>query len=336
MRRREFIAGITVAAWPTVARAQQRPMTAGAQERARMRQIAILKGTADDSEGRAHIAAFRQELEALGWIEGRNLHTVLGWTAGSIDNMRRSAKEMVEQRPELIVAETTPVVAALIRESRTMPIVFVNVSDPIGSGFVASLPHPGSMTTGFVSTQPPLGSKWAQLLREIAPEASRLGFMFNPDTAPYVDGFVHSAEAAAVAMGAKLIAAPVHNDSEIERALATLGSEPGGGLIVLPEATTNARSALIIELAARHRVPAVYGWQFEARGGGLLSYGLDLAESYRGAATYVNRILKGEKPGDLPVQLPTRYPMIINLRTAKALGLTIPPNLLAVADEVIE
>jgi putative ABC transport system substrate-binding protein len=192
------------------------------------------------------------------------------------------------------------------------------------------------MITGFVSTQPSLGGKWALLLKEIAPKASRLGFMFNPDTAPYAEGFLSSAEAAAVSMGAKLISAPVRNDNEIESAIRTLGSELGGGLIVLPEATTNARSALIIELAARHHVPAVYGWRYEAMGGGLLSYGLDLAESYRGAATYVNRILNGEKPSDLPVQLPTRYAMSINLKTAKALDLTIPPGLLALADEVIE
>ena len=332
MKRREFITllgGTTAASfsWPLPARAQQP---------GRMRQIAMLKASADDPEGQRHVTAFRQGLQALGWAEGRNIRTDYRWTGGDIDRIRTFAKEIVEQQPDVIVAEATSGVAALSRERRTIPIVFVNVSDPIGSGFVASLAHPGGAITGFISNEPTLGGKWPELLKEIAPGVARVGFMFNPDTAPYAEAFLRQAEVAARSLGVELIASRVHNDAEIERAITALASAPGGGLIVLPEATTNARSELIIALAARHRLPAIYAFRFQVTGGGLISYGVDVADSFRGAASYVDRILRGEKPADLPVQAPTKFTLVVNLKTANVLGLTVPTSTLLRATEVIE
>ncbi len=325
MRRRDFITLLGgAAAWPLPLRAQQR-----------VRQITVWMGRANDAEGQRLVAAFRQGLQALGWTDGRNIRTDYRWVTGDIDR-QALAKEVVERQPEVVVAETTPGTAALARESRTIPIVFVNVSDPIGSGFVPSLAHPGGTITGFMSNEPTLGGKWPELLKEIAPAVGRIGFIFNPDTASYAESFLRSAEAAARSLGVELFASRVRSDGEIERAIAALGSAPGGGLIVLPEATTNARSALIIELAARHRVPAIYAFGFQATGGGLISYGVDLADSLRGAASYVDRILKGEKPAELPVQAPTKFALVINLKTANALGLTVPTSTLLRATEVIE
>src|SRR5262245_52254402 len=281
-------------------------------------------------------AAFRQRLQALGWTDGSNIRTNYRWVTGDIDRIRALAKEVVEQKPDLIVAETTPAVAALSRESRTIPIVFVNVSDPIGSGFVASLARPGGAITGFTSNEPTLGGKWPQLLKEIAPAVARVGFMFNPDTGTYAEAFMRRAEASARSLGMELVASRVHNDVEIERAMAALGRDPGGGLIVLPDATTNSLSELTIALAARHRVPTLYAYPFQAAGGGLISYGVDVADSFRGAASYADRILRGEKPADLPVQAPVKFTLVVNLKTAKALGLDVPWILQQRADEVIE
>jgi putative tryptophan/tyrosine transport system substrate-binding protein len=234
------------------------------------------------------------------------------------------------------LVETTPAVAALARESSTIPIVFVNVSDPIGAGVVASLAHPGGSITGFISNEPTIGGKWPQLLKEIAPGVGRVGFMFNPDVAPYAEAFMRPAEDAARSLGMELIASRVRNDTEIEHAILALGGSSGGGLIVLPDPTTNTRSALIIALAAQHRLPAIYAWRFQAVGGGLISYGCDLAESFRGAASYVDRILRGEKPATLPVQMPTKFSLVVNLKTSKALGLDVPLHLQQLADEVLE
>jgi putative ABC transport system substrate-binding protein len=332
MKRRKFITLLGGAAaspmlWPLAARAQQP---------GRMRQIVVWMGRADDAEGQRQVAAFRQGLQALGWTDGRNLRTDYRWVIGDIDRRRIIAKEVVEQQPDMIVAETTVGVAALSQESRTIPIVFVNVSDPIRSGFVASLARPGGTITGFISNEPTLGSKWPELLKEIAPGVGRVGFMFNPDTAPYAEAFLRPAEVAARSLGVELIASRVHDDAEIERAITALASAPGGGLIVLPEATTNARSELIIALAARYRLPAIYAFRFQAIGGGLISYGVDVADSLRGAASYVDRILRGEKPADLPVQAPTKFALVVNLKTASALGLTVPTSTLLRATEVIE
>jgi putative ABC transport system substrate-binding protein len=330
MKRRQFITmlGGAAATWPLTARAQQPE---------RVRRVVVWLGRAeDDAEGQRHGTVFRQGLQALGWTDGRNIRTDYHWVIGDSARRQTLAKEIVAQRPDVIVAEYTVRVAALARESRTIPLVFVNVSDPIGNGFVASLAHPGGTITGFTSNEPTLGSKWPELLKEIAPGVGRMGFLFNPDTAPYADAFLQQAAPAARALGAELIPTRVHTDAEIERAITVLGSEPGSGLIVLPEPTTNARSDLIIGWAARSRVPAIYAYRFQASGGGLLSYGVDLADEFRGAASYVDRILRGAQPADLPVQAPTKFLLVVNLKTAKALGLTVPPTLLVQADEVIK
>jgi putative ABC transport system substrate-binding protein len=257
------------------------------------------------------------------------------WVTSEIDRPSL-AEEIVEQRPDVIVAETTPAVAALASTTRTIPIVFVNVSDPVGSGFVASLARPGGTITGFISNEPTLGSKWPGLLKEIAPAVQRLGFLFNPDTASYAEPFLNEAKAAALASALQVTPSPVRSDPEIERTVAALASAPGGGLIVMPDAFTNTHSARIIELSAEYRLPAIHAFRFQAAAGGLLAYGVDLADSFRSAASYVDRILRGEKPANLPVQVPTKFSLVINLKTAKALGLTVPPTLLATADEVIE
>jgi ABC-type uncharacterized transport system substrate-binding protein len=328
MNRREFITlvGGTAAAWPLAARAQQPD---------RLLQITVWMARANDGEGLRHAAALREGLQALSWTNGRNVRIDYRWVTGDIDRVSL-AKEIVEQQPDVILVESTAGVAALSRASSTIPIVFVNVGDPIRGGFVASLARPGGNVTGFLSTEPTLGSKWPELLKDIAPAVERIGFLFNPDTAPYAEPFLRQAEAAALSLGISLNASRFHNDFEIERTIAELGSAPGGGLIVLPDPFTNTRSALIIGLAAKHRVPAVYAWRFQALSGGLISYGVDLAESFRASASYVDRILRGERPASLPVQAPTKFSLVVNLKTAKALGLTAPPGLLVAADEVIE
>jgi putative ABC transport system substrate-binding protein len=330
MRRRQFITMLVGASatWPLTARAQQ-------QER--VRRIVVWVGrAADDAEGQRQVTAFRQGLQALGWTDGHNIRTDYRWELGDSDRRQTIAQEIVAQRPDVIVASPTPAVAALAWESRTIPMVFAGPSDPIGSGFVTSLARPGGTITGVTSNPPTLGSKWPELLKEIAPGVGRMGFLFNPDTAPYADAFVQQAEPAARALGVELISTRVHTDAEIERAITALGSAPGSGLILLPEPTIQFRSDLIIGLAARSRVPAISAFRSQAIAGGLLSYGVDLVDLWRGAASYVNRILRGEKPADLPVQAPTKFELVINLKTARALGLTVPPTLLVQADEVIQ
>jgi len=327
MRRREFITllGGCAAAWPLAARAQQ----------GERRQITIWMGRPNDAEGQRLATAFREAFQAFGWVNGRNVRIDYRWVTSDIDRLSL-AKEVIEQNPDVVVAETTPAIAALSRVSKTIPIVFVNVSDPIGGGFVSSLAHPGGAITGFISQEPTLGGKWPGLLKEIAPRVERMGFLFNPDTAPYAQPFLRQAETSALALGLKLTSSPIHNDPEIERTIADLGSSPGSGLIVLPDFTTNTHSARIIELAAQHRVPVIYAYRFQVLGGGLISYGPDLADSFRAAASYVDRIIHGEKPANLPVQAPTKFSLVVNLKTAKALGLQTPDKLLAIADEVIE
>jgi putative ABC transport system substrate-binding protein len=324
--RRKFLATLGgAAAWPLAARAQQGDR----------RQVTIWMGRPNDAEGLRLAAAFREAFQTLGWTSGRNVRIDYRWVTSDIDRLSL-AKEVVEQQPDVIVAESTPAVAALSRMNSTIPIVFVNVSDPIGGGFVGSLAHPGGIITGFISNEPTLGSKWPGLLKEIAPAVERLGFLFNPDTAPYAEPFLRQAEAGAVSLGLKLTASPIHNDPEIERTVIKLTSVPGGGLIVLPEVFTNTHSARIIELTAQHRLPTIYTYRFQVAGGGLMSYGTDLAESFRAAASYVHRIIRGENPANLPVQTPIKFSLVINLKTAKALSLEVPANLLARADEVIE
>ena len=326
IRRREFITLLGGAvAWPLAAHAQQ----------GERRQITVWISRANDAEGRRLGSAFRTALQALGWVNGRNARIDYRWVTSEIDRPSLAA-EIVEQRPDVVVAETTPAVAALGRATTTIPIVFVNVSDPIGGGFVESLPRPGGTITGFISNEPTLGSKWPGLLKEIAPAVQRISFLFNPETASYAEPFLRQAEAAALASRLQLTPAPIRSDPEVERIVSGLAGAPGGGLIVMPDAFTNTHSARIIELTAQHSVPAIYAYRFQAAGGALIAYGVDLADSLRSAASYVDRILRGEKPANLPVQVPVRFSLVVNIKTAKGLGLTVPDQLLALADEVIE
>jgi putative tryptophan/tyrosine transport system substrate-binding protein len=342
MNRRGFIAGLGgAAAWPVVARAQQGE---------RVRRIGVLMpGVENDPVMKPRISAFTQALADLGWTDGRNMRIDLRWDGGDINRIRALAQELVGLRPDILLANSTPGTVALQRETRTIPIVFPGVTDPVASGIVPRVNQPGGNITGFALFEPTLGGKWLELLSEIAPGLKRAAIMFNPDTAP--GSAVPSFEMAARALKVQPIISHVHSDAEIEAAIIGLGREPGGGLVVMPDAfwqssahptRSNAppdraatHRAAIISAAARNNVPAVYALS-EARDGGLLSYGPDLVDSFRRAATYVDRILRGEKPGDLPVQFPTKFEMVVNLKTAKALGLTVPQSILLRADEVIE
>jgi putative ABC transport system substrate-binding protein len=330
MKRRTFIAGLgSAAAWPVVARAQQGD---------RIRRIGVLMPTDEsDPEAKARLSGFTQGLAELGWTDSRNMRIDVRWTAGNVDLMRIFAKELVDLRPEIILAATTPATAALQRETRTIPIVFVSVSDPVGAGFVARLPRPGGNLTGFISEEASVAGKWLELLTEIAPTVKRAAIMFNPGTAPgggsyYLPAF----EAAARSLKVAPIAAPVHSDADIEMVITSLGRESGGGLVVSTDAFMIVHRVPVILLAARNNVPAVYQTSVFARDGGLLSYGPDRADIFRRSASYVDRILRGAKPADLPVQLPVKFEMAVNLKTAKALGLAVPQSILLRADEVIE
>ena len=331
IRRREFIStlGGAAVAWPLEARSQQS---------GRMPRIGVLMGYGEsDPDSKAMLSAFTQRLRELGWTEGRNVRIDLRWASGNIDQMRLFAKELVDLQPAVILAQTTPVTAALQRETRTIPIVFVIVVDPIGSGFVASLPQPGGNITGFINLEASMAGKWLELLKEIAPGVTHAALMFNPTTAPR-GGTYHlsAAEVAAQSLAVKPIAAPVHNDGEIEKVINSLGREPGGGLVVMPDGYMVVHRATIILAAARNNVPAVYNALFFVRDGGLLSYGPDEPDIFQRSASYVDRILRGAKPADLPVQLPVKFVMALNTKTAKALGLTVPQSLLARADHLIE
>jgi putative tryptophan/tyrosine transport system substrate-binding protein len=327
MKRREFIAGLGAAAWPLVVRAQQGE---------RMRRIGVLMPLDENSpEAKSYVAAFTQALADLGWTDGRNLRMDFRWAGADINRIGAFAQDLVGLQPDIIVASSTPVAAALHRETRTIPIVFVNVSDPVVSGIVAALNQSSGNITGFALYETPLGGKWLELLSEIAPGLKRAGIMFNPDTAP-VSVYVPSFETAARSLKVVPVPAPVHSDTEIDTAIIVLGREPGGGLVVMPDTFTAVHRVAIISAAARHNVPAVYPRSDYARDGGLLSYGVDQVDPWRRAAPYVDRILRGTKPGELPVQFSAKFELVINLKTAKALDLTIPPNLLAIADEVIE
>jgi putative ABC transport system substrate-binding protein len=329
MKRREFIAGLGAAAWPGLACAQQT---------GRMRRVGVLMAMFEtDPEAKAQLSAFMQGLAELGWIDGRTARMDVRWAASSMDRARTYAKELVELQPDVIFADSTPEAAALHRETRTIPIVFVLVSDPIGEGFVAGLPRPGGNMTGFIPNEPALTGKWLELLTQIAPGVKRVAIIFNPDSSPYVKSdYLPQFEAAAPSFKVAPIIAPVRSDAEIETVITSLGSEPGGGLIVMPGVFMNVHRTTTILLAARNNVPAVYPSSDYVKDGGLLSYGAELGDMFRRAAPYVDRILRGAKPAELPVQLPTKFELVINLKTAKALGLTMPPGLLALADEVIE
>jgi putative tryptophan/tyrosine transport system substrate-binding protein len=328
MRRREFIAGlVSAAAWPLAARAQQG---------GRVRRIGMLmQGDENDPVFKPRLSAFTQALEDLGWTDGRNVRMDLRWGGDDINRIRAFVQELVALQPDIILASSTPVTVALQRETRTIPIVFADVAEPVASGIVPRLDRPGGNITGFASLEASLGGKWLELLLEIAPGLKRAAIMFNPDTAP-VSPFKPSLETAARSLKVEPIIAPVHSDIEIDAGITALGREPGGGLVIMPDIFTIAHRAPIISAAARNNVPALYWLSDFARDGGLLSYGVDQVDIWRRAASYADRILRGAKPAELPVQLPTKFEMVVNLKTAKSLGLTVPQSILLSADEVIE
>jgi putative ABC transport system substrate-binding protein len=327
MNRRKFIAGLgSAAAWPVAARAQQSD---------RVRRIGVLMPLVENDEQKRRFSRFTQALADLGWTDGRSVRIDLRWGSGDANRVRALAQELVGLQPDIIVTGGLPASVAVRRETPTIPIVFVNVADPVASGIVARLDRPGGNITGFAINEATLGGKWFELLSEIVPGLKRAAIMFNPDlgaAAPYMPPL----ETAARSLKVVPIMAPIHSDVEIEKTIYDLGREPGGGLVVMPDAFTDVHRVPIISAAARNNVPAVYWHSVFARDGGLLSYGGGGADTFRRAATYVDRILRGAKPGDLPVQFPTKFEMVINLKTAKALGLTVPQSILLRADEVIE
>jgi ABC-type uncharacterized transport system substrate-binding protein len=326
MRRREFITLLGgAAAWPLATHAQQPE---------RMRRIGVMATLAEtDPVGQAYMVAFREGLQALGWSEGHNLRLDI---RRATPDPESSAKELVALQPDLILTGNTPTTAALQKQTRTIPILFVNVSDPIGSGFVASLSRPGGNITGFLTFEFSIGGKWLELLKEIAPRVNRVAFMFNPNTAPYAELFVKPFKAAAPSLGVAPIVAPVRGASEIESVIAVHAREPNGGFIVMPDTFLLARRAEVTALAARYRLPAVYPFRAFTEVGGLISYGNDNVNIYRRAATYADRILRGADPSELPLQLPVKFELVINRKTADALGLEVSASFYWRADEVIE
>ena len=315
------------------------PLRARAQQGERMRRVGVLMAfDENDPKTKGWLSNLTQGLAELGWTDGSTVRMEVRWAAGSVDRMRTFAKELVEREPDVIVASTTPVTAALQRETRTIPIVFVIVADPVGPGFVAGLPRPGGNITGFINSEAVIGAKMLELLTEIAPGLKRVAMIFNPDTAPG-RGTYYFRDFEAAARSSKLepIAADARSDAEIETVVTSLGGQPRAGLVVTPDYFMLNHSEQIISQAARNNVPTVYPWRsVVARQNGLLSYGPDLVDIVRRSAPYVDKILRGEKPADLPVQVPVKFEMAVNARTAKALGLTVPPSILVRADEVIE
>jgi putative ABC transport system substrate-binding protein len=329
MKRREFITllGASAAAWPLAARAQQGE---------RMRRVGLLMSTAaNDPESRARVAALLQGLQELGWIDGRNVRVEYRWGEGATGQIRDYAAELVALAPDVIVANGSPAVEPLQRMTTSLPIVFVNVIDPVGAGFVASLARPGGNATGFTLFEYGISGKWLELLKEIAPHVTRVAVIRDPTQSSGIGQFA-GIQAMAPSFGVELTPVNVRDAGEIEREITAFARGSNGGLIVTGNVGALVYRDVIIALAARHRIPAVYALRYHVTSGGLISYGPDTVNPYRRAAAYVDRILKGEKPADLPVQAPTKYELVINLKTAKALGLEVPPTLLARADEVIE
>jgi putative ABC transport system substrate-binding protein len=286
--------------------------------------------------GSSNLATFREGLQKLGWTEGRTMRIDPRWVTEGTESLQRSAKELIALQPDLILSNNTPTTAALIQHTRTIPIIFPSVSDPVGSGFVASFARPGGNVTGFTNIEVSQAGKWLGLLREIAPRVNEVAFIFNPQTAPHAEYYLDSFKAAAASMAVKTITAAVRDRSELKSVFITIGAKPNAGVVAMTDNFINTHRAEITSLTAQYRLPAVYPYRHFAQLGGLLSYGSDPLDNFRGAATYANRILKGEKPADLPVQAPTKFELVINLKTAKALGLEVPPTLLARADEVID
>jgi putative tryptophan/tyrosine transport system substrate-binding protein len=330
MKRREAITLLVVAAASV-------PLAARAQQAERIRRVGVLMSYAEtDQEELGRLATFSGELRKLGWTEGRNISIDIRWATADTEKIRRFAQELVALQPDVILSASTPTTAALLKQTRAIPVIFATVADPVGSGFVASLPRPGGNVTGFTNLEGSIAGKWLELLKEIAPRVSRVAFLFDPATAPYAEIFLRPFRTAAASLGVEPVASPVGDTPALESAIATLASAPNGGFIVMPGPFLANRSTEVASLAARHGLPAIYPFRYYAEGGGLLSYGNDQADNYRRAAVYVDRILKGDRPGDLPVQAPVKFELTINLKTAKALGLDVPPRLLQQADMVIE
>jgi putative tryptophan/tyrosine transport system substrate-binding protein len=330
MRRREFITllGGAVVAWPLAARAQQAEQ---------MRRIGVLMNTgADEPESQARLAAFMQGLQELGWAVGRNLRIDYRWSPGDLARLRKDGAELVALRPEVILAGVGPTTMALQQVTRTIPIVMAQGIDPVGNGYVDSLARPGGNTTGFIQFEYSLAGKWMELLKEVAPKTTRVGVLREPGVPAAAIGQWTMIQGVAQSLGAELKPIELRDANEIESAVSAFARSPNAGLIVVVSAASLTHRDLIITLAARHRLPTVYAYRVFVTHGGLITYSLDVASQYRRAAGYVDRILKGENPADLPVQSPTKYELVINLKTAKALGLDVPSSLLARADEVIE
>ena len=330
MRRREFI---TLLGGAAVC-----PLAARAQQADRVRRVAVLMPfAAEDAAGKLELAAFAQQLQALGWTDGGNLKIDYRWSAGDPERMQVLAKELIALQPDVIFSRSTPVTGALLKQTRTIPLVFAVVSDPVGEGFVASVARPGGNATGFTNAEASLTGKWLGLLKEMMPSINRVAFIFDPKVAPGGGSYYTKLiEAAAPQFQVAPTAVPIRDSADIESGVGDFVRKPNGGLLVLPDATTNFHRERIIAMAAQHRVPAVYAFRYIVADGGLMSYGVDVVELFRRAATYVDRILRGAKPADLPVQLPEKFQLVLNLKTAAAMGRTVPTSLQLLADEVIE
>jgi putative tryptophan/tyrosine transport system substrate-binding protein len=330
IRRRHFITLLgSAAAWPLAARAQQGE---------RMRRVGVLMNAPDsDPSYRSYAAAFAQTLQRLGWHEGKNLHLDLRWSAGDPERIGAYAAELARMTPDLILASSSANLIALLRTTRTIPIVFVQVTDPVAQGFVSNLAHPGGNITGFTSWEPSIAGKWLDFLKQAVPDLTRVAVIFNPDTSPQSKLFVPFVKASASSFAVEVIVISVHAIADFEPPIANFSHHPNSGLILLPDQFTYAHRGLILELVARYRVPAIYaGSEAFARDGGLIYFGFDEQVQFRQAAIYADRILKGANPGELPIQQPTKFSLIINLRAARALGIEMPTSLLLSADEVIE
>jgi putative ABC transport system substrate-binding protein len=331
VRRRDFIKGIAGSA-------AVRPFAAYAQHPEKVRHIGVLMAHREsDPEFQDYLGAFRQGLQKFGWVEGRNVRIETRW--GALDDAevrQRSAKEILALNPDIILTQNTPPTASMLQETRTVPVVFVIVTDPVGSGFVKSLSRPGGNATGFTIMEPTTSGKWLELLKDIAPQLKRAAFLFNPRTAPFANYYLDPFKAAAASLGVEAVAATVDSKSDLETVFAAQAQSPDTGLIVMPDGFLNVYRTEVVLLAARYHLPAVYPWRFFTELGGLMSYGFDQRDSFRTATVYIDRILKGEKPAELPVQAPTKYELVINRKAAKALGLTLPTSLVARADDLIE
>jgi putative ABC transport system substrate-binding protein len=330
MKRRDFITllGGAAAAWP---------LTAQAQQAGQMRRLGVLMSVAqDDPAGIADLAAFRMALADLGWVEGRNIQIEARWPGGDVERAEALAKEVVELKPDVLLARSTPATVALKRQTSTMPIVFVNVIEPLEQGFVQSLARPGGNVTGFSNFEPAIAGKWLQLLKEADSRIARVALVYNPQTAPFAATFLSAAQAAAAGLRLEVTAMPVHSDADIEAATTAFARPRGGALVAIPDSFNAEHRDAIIALAARNRLPALFAVAGATQAGGLMAYAADSLDLMQRAAGYVDRILKGAKPGELPVQFPAKFDFAINLKTARALDLQIPQGLLAIADEVIE